>query len=536
MKKLTIIALLFSALSYAQQQDSVATFVSLKGKLIPFFAQSAPNFDNQAITDFSITGNTLTLTLENGGTETVDLSPYLDNTDAQTVTDFSLSGNILSITLSGGNTQTVDLSTISGGSSTPADDSVTPAKMADADHGAISWLGGVASIDDNTITESKIQAGTITGTRIQDGSIGNTDLAFGNSGTNGQVPVRNGGGFLWQNLPNDDQNATEVPMTDYVEGTDATAPDDTDNVAEAIAKLKNITDALVASTYPSTANQILVSYHTSKVTVHDSMFAAASLYDGRELNFTVTDTLELGNDVTSAHYNEWMNFRALDLDGNGPDSVLVRPIDNNKILMNGNALPTNAGNNYIVLPNEYGSIKKLNDSIWDVSIIDKYDGVPVAEITAVYQGANAADPVNEVNGINGITVNATDHLVTSASTVTPQNGTYYLRFVQNVGDNSLSKSFIELTGVQAGQNVTVSFWVYEAQGTFWEGKLRTNLEDGVSDWSPEVSVNFDSQGIWTEYTLTSTASVNNPRLRISTTSLGDLNDEILIDNITVTIN
>jgi hypothetical protein len=204
--------------------------------------------------------------------------------------------------------------------------------------------------------------------------------------------------------------------------------------------------------------------------------------------------------------------------------------------MNGNALPTNAGNNYIVLPNEYGSIKKLNDSIWDVSIIDKYDGVPVAEITAVYQGANAADPVNEVNGINGITVNATDHLVTSASTVTPQNGTYYLRFVQNVGDNSLSKSFIELTGVQAGQNVTVSFWVYEAQGTFWEGKLRTNLEDGVSDWSPEVSVNFDSQGIWTEYTLTSTASVNNPRLRISTTSLGDLNDEILIDNITVTIN
>ena len=59
--------------------------------------------DDQAL---SLSGNTLTL--EDGGT--VDLTPYLDNTDDQQITDFSLSGNIVTFTLEDGGTQTVDLS------------------------------------------------------------------------------------------------------------------------------------------------------------------------------------------------------------------------------------------------------------------------------------------------------------------------------------------------------------------------------------------------------------------------------------------
>ncbi len=61
--------------------------------------------DDQTI---SLTGNTLTL--EDGGT--VDLSGYFDNTDDQAITDFSLDGttNILTLTLEDGGTQTVDLS------------------------------------------------------------------------------------------------------------------------------------------------------------------------------------------------------------------------------------------------------------------------------------------------------------------------------------------------------------------------------------------------------------------------------------------
>ncbi|MEX0274300.1 MAG: hypothetical protein AB3N16_07980 [Flavobacteriaceae bacterium] len=63
--------------------------------------------DDQTI---SLVGSTLTL--ENGGT--VDLSGFLDNTDGQTITDLSLSGNTMSISLSGGNTETVDLSGLGG--------------------------------------------------------------------------------------------------------------------------------------------------------------------------------------------------------------------------------------------------------------------------------------------------------------------------------------------------------------------------------------------------------------------------------------
>ncbi len=59
--------------------------------------------DDQAL---SLSGNTLTL--EDGGT--VDLTPYLDNTDDQQITDFSLSGNIVTLTLEDGGTQTIDLS------------------------------------------------------------------------------------------------------------------------------------------------------------------------------------------------------------------------------------------------------------------------------------------------------------------------------------------------------------------------------------------------------------------------------------------
>ena len=102
------------------------------------------NTDNQQITDFDLnaTTNVLTITLEDGGTQMVDLSglndsgsddqalslsgntltledggtvnlaPYLDNSDDQQITDFDLNAttNVLTITLEDGGTQMVDLS------------------------------------------------------------------------------------------------------------------------------------------------------------------------------------------------------------------------------------------------------------------------------------------------------------------------------------------------------------------------------------------------------------------------------------------
>jgi len=61
-----------------------------------------PDLDEQQLT---LDGTVLTLT--NGGT--VDLAAFLDNTDDQQITDFSLAGSILTITLEDGGTEDVDL-------------------------------------------------------------------------------------------------------------------------------------------------------------------------------------------------------------------------------------------------------------------------------------------------------------------------------------------------------------------------------------------------------------------------------------------
>lgn len=69
------------------------------------------NTDEQEITDFSVTGGNLSITIENGNTMTVPLSSI--DTDNQTITDLSLNGTQLSITLErGGAPVTVDLTAL----------------------------------------------------------------------------------------------------------------------------------------------------------------------------------------------------------------------------------------------------------------------------------------------------------------------------------------------------------------------------------------------------------------------------------------
>jgi len=63
--------------------------------------------DNTDAQNLSLVGNTLTL--QNGGT--VNLTPYLDNTDDQNITTFSLdANNTVTLTIENGNTKTIDLS------------------------------------------------------------------------------------------------------------------------------------------------------------------------------------------------------------------------------------------------------------------------------------------------------------------------------------------------------------------------------------------------------------------------------------------
>ncbi|MDC7999676.1 hypothetical protein POV26_01360, partial [Aequorivita todarodis] len=150
------------------------------------------NTDDQQITDFSLDGttNVLTLTLEDGGTQSVDLSGYVGidtnttnisltedgtdliltdsdggevkialadlaaqiNTDDQQITDFSLDGttNVLTLTIEDGGTQMVNLSGLSSNPSV-----VTPVTTAGVTAGLTPQT--IATHDDGAGTTENIQ-------------------------------------------------------------------------------------------------------------------------------------------------------------------------------------------------------------------------------------------------------------------------------------------------------------------------------------------------------------------------------------------
>ena len=89
--------------------------VNVGTKAAPDWLCLSEDSDNQTISDFTLDGNVLTISLEGGNTQTVDLSSIQgQDSDQQQIQDFSLNGPILTITLENGGTQSVDLSSFEG--------------------------------------------------------------------------------------------------------------------------------------------------------------------------------------------------------------------------------------------------------------------------------------------------------------------------------------------------------------------------------------------------------------------------------------
>lgn len=154
-------------------------------------------------------------------------------------------------------------------------------------------------------------------------------------------------------------------------------------------------------------------------------------------------------------------------------------------------------------------------------------------VTVVYNGQNAADPNNEVNGTANITVIGTELTLSSVTTSpTPQNGSYSLKFTQNAGTNTTARGNITLVGINNGDNVTVSLYCQETVGANWQILLRTS--DG---WTTNETINLSDGGTWTQYTFSAnTATQDDPSIRIQGTSSSDTGDECGVDNIVITLN
>ncbi|MFS4418828.1 beta strand repeat-containing protein, partial [Maribacter sp. 2307ULW6-5] len=146
--------------------------------------------DDQALT---ITGANI-LTLEDGGT--VDLNPFLDNTDDQQITAFSLDNttDVLTLTLENGGTQTVDFTAVLAAAGTD-DQTATEVAVTDTagNFTATDVEGALAELATGSTDD---QALTITGANL---------LTLEDGGTVDLTP------FLDNT---DDQTATEVAVTD----------------------------------------------------------------------------------------------------------------------------------------------------------------------------------------------------------------------------------------------------------------------------------------------------------------------------------
>ncbi|MCP4976516.1 MAG: hypothetical protein GY931_10180, partial [Maribacter sp.] len=288
------------------------------------------NTDNQSITNFSFNPatNIITLILQNGGTDTIDLSsisgtgtddqqltltggniltlesggtvdlnPFLDNvdTDDQTITAFNFNNatNILTITLESGNTQNVDLSALAGGGGTDDQNLTLAGNVLGIEDGntidltpilgsggtddqQLSLAGNILTLEDGGtpinlaafLDNTDDQTLTLAGNTIQieDGNtidltpiLGGVDTDDQNLSLAGNVlniddgtgvdltPILGGGGT-------DDQEAFEVPFTSYLTINSL-------DVQGAIQELKDeLSAAILLAGAPDPTDELITSF------------------------------------------------------------------------------------------------------------------------------------------------------------------------------------------------------------------------------------------------------------------------------------
>jgi hypothetical protein len=166
----------------------------------------------------------------------------------------------------------------------------------------------------------------------------------------------------------------------------------------------------------------------------------------------------------------------------------------------------------------------------EAGVITVDGGTVSTRVFPIYNGLNAADPVNEVDGIAGTNNAAGDVTITSSATPTPTNGTRVLLYNKNTASGFQENAGVVLTGVLSGQNVTVTFDYNEVTGNAFSVTLPAAL-----GWATSPAFNTAAGG-WQVGTLTATATVDNPEMRIVMISTANLNDKLAIDNIVITVN
>ena len=160
----------------------------------------------------------------------------------------------------------------------------------------------------------------------------------------------------------------------------------------------------------------------------------------------------------------------------------------------------------------------------------KRASVEQADSGAIYDGQNAGDPANEVNGIANTTDSHLGIATWSSVTTLPHDGSYTLYLTHGSADNTQVSGLVEMTGVLDGQTVTLKIYVKEVVGATW--RVHLSAADGWTATSTEF--NLVGGGAWQSFDVTGTSNQDNPLVEFYTTTSGDQNDILAVDNVVIT--
>jgi len=284
--------------------------------------------DDQKIDVFSITSNTLNLSLENDGeaTKTVSLAPYLDNTDNQ---DLTLSSNILSLTN--------DATTVNLGPYLDNTDSQTISAL-DSVNGVHRFQvsgGNIFQFKDDVGLLSEVD-GSVTN-EIQDLSLSGQTLSLTSDATTVTLPiidVAQGSGITVSKVngvatvnavaDGDGSSTNEIQTVDQFNITSNTLSLSlsSDGVAPSTVNLAPYLD--------NTDNQAISKDSTGTA---DNKVIGYSVANGGRISVRISDTQDISKDSTGTASNKVIGFSVV----NG-GRVTIRETDNQDLTLTGNTL------------------------------------------------------------------------------------------------------------------------------------------------------------------------------------------------------
>lgn len=193
---------------------------------------------------------------------------------------------------------------------------------------------------------------------------------------------------------------------------------------------------------------------------------------------------------------------------------------------------------FTIPQNAQVSLRKRSATEW---FVDGNFTIVEPVVTAIYQGGNAADPNNEINGTANTQV-INDVIITSESSLTPSNGTHYLVFEKTTAASSgtaEARINLDSSNLLPNTSYTITLNAEEISGTATPNNWAVALRNDQGWTADIVSSPANLSNARELITLTGTTDSDlsgGIDIRVLGLNTTEINGELLIDNIVITQN